>query len=172
MSTVSQLTRTDNWAVQIRVQCSSGQCCECHIFQDFWKLLITGRDKLIICDFFGDFQHPRIGLCCFPLEFSLLYLCSTCVLLVFYLCSHMFTCVHLCSLVFYLHSTCVHLCSTCVPLMFHLCSTCVLLVFICLHLSSFVFTCIHLCSFVFLLVWCFRLDPINQILRKVLVVSF
>ena len=25
MSTVNQLTRTNNWAVQIRVQCSSGQ---------------------------------------------------------------------------------------------------------------------------------------------------
>ena len=103
--------------------------------------------------FSGDFQPPRIGLCCFPLEFSLFYLCSTCVLLVFtcvHLCSLVFTCVHLCPFVF-------HLCSTCV----HLCSTCVLLVFI----------CVHLCSFVFLLVWCLRLDR-KYIVKQEIIVAF
>ena len=82
----------------------------------------------------------------------------------------MFTCVHLCSLVFtcvplvfHLRSTCVHLCSlvfTCVPLVFtcvHLCLTCVLLVFTCVHLCSFVFTCVHLCSHL-----CGVLDQINK----------
>ena len=92
-------------------------------FPGIWKLLITSGDRLMFYDFFGDFQLPRIGLCCFTLEFSLFYLCSTCVLLVF-------TCVHLCSFVF----TCVRLCSTCV----YLCS----FVF---YLCSFVFICVPTC---------------------------
>ena len=86
------------------------------------------------------------------------HLCS----LVFYLCSLVFTCVplvfHLCSLVFTcvpLVFICVHLCSlmfTCVPLVsicVHLCSTCVHLCSTCVHLCSSVF---HLCSFVIICV--------------------
>ena len=103
-------------------------------------------------DFFGDFQLPRIGLCCFTLKFSVFCLCSTCVLLVFYLCSLVFCLCSLvfclCSLVFYLCSLVFHLCSTCVHLG-SLVFTCVLLVFICVLL---VFICVHSCSFVFLLI--------------------
>ena len=129
-------------------------------------------------DFFG---NPRVGLCCFPLEFSLFCLCSTCV----NLCSFVFIFVHLCSLVF----TCVPFVFTCVPLVFtcallvfyfcssvftcvHLCSlvfhVCSLVLYLCslvFYLCSFVFICVllvficvYLCSFVFLLVWCFRQD--------------
>ena len=66
----------------------------------------------------------------------------------------MFICVHLCSLVF----TCVLLVFICV----HLCSlvfTCVPLVFICVLLM---FICVNLCSLVFPLVWCFRLDLVDE----------
>ena len=111
----------------IITQCSSGQCRECKNVPGIWKLSVTSGDKLMFYDFFGDFQLPRIGLCCFPPEFSLFYLCSTCVLLVF-------TCVHFCSLVL----MCVHLCSTCVLLVFYLCS----LVF---YLRLFVFICVPTC---------------------------
>ena len=90
-------------------------------------------------DFFGNFQQPRNGCVAFHLSFHF----STCVPLVF------------------------HLCSTCVPPVFYFCSFVFILcsfVFICVHLCSFVFylcsICVHLCSFVFLLVWCFRLDQI------------
>ena len=90
---------------------------------------------------------------CVPLVFTCVHLCSTCVHLcsfVFHLCSLVFICVHLCSSVF----ICVHLCSS-VFICVHLCSS----VFICVLL---VFICVHLCSLVFPLVWCFRLERLQQ----------
>ena len=75
--------------------------------------------------------------------FHLSFHFSTCIL-------QLFTCVHLCSLVF----ICIHLCSTCV----HLCSTCVHLCSLVFYLCSY-----HFCSFVLLLVWCFRLDRLFEL---------
>ena len=79
--------------------------------------------------------------------FDLSFHFSTCVPLVFYLCSLVFTCVPIC----------VHLCSLVSLPVF----ICVLLVFISVLLVLISVLLVFICV-VFLLVWCFRPDHLKK----------